>query len=111
MDSRLKMKHFGPEDWGENKFGELIKTPIEEKCIYCEESIAIEDFGVVLPIIMDFAKIVYGAEHRECFLRSIFGSVAHQQGKCSCYGNDCEDDPNLTKRQAAKAAVAFHYRN
>lgn len=42
--------------------------------------------------------------HTECSCRSIIGSVAHQEHRCACYGGSGEDDPALTKREAAKAA-------
>jgi hypothetical protein len=42
--------------------------------------------------------------HRECMLRSIVGSVAHQTRRCSCYGGTEDDPPGLTKREAARKA-------
>lgn len=48
--------------------------------------------------------------HRDCLLRQVVGSVAHQQGRCSCYGGDEGDDPALTRREAAAAAVAYFER-
>jgi hypothetical protein len=46
-------------------------------------------------------------EHIECFRRRIYGSVAHIMRRCSCYvpGASENDDPRLTKREAARAAV------
>lgn len=47
------------------------------------------------------------AEHRECFLRGIFGSVGHQRGLCTCNGGPgtMDDPPGMTAREAARAAV------
>jgi len=47
--------------------------------------------------------------HRACGLRLIVGSVAHLQGRCSCYveGSEANDDPKLTKRQAAEEVARF----
>ena len=45
--------------------------------------------------------------HRECLLRGVIGSVAHQRRECSCYGGTGEDDPNLTRREAARAAFRY----
>lgn len=45
--------------------------------------------------------------HYECDARAVLGSVAHQKGECSCYGRAGEDDPNLTRRQAAFAALLY----
>lgn len=49
--------------------------------------------------------------HRNCFMRTIVGSVAHIEKRCRCYveGSEEGDDPKLTKRQAADAAVAAFY--
>lgn len=46
--------------------------------------------------------------HRNCGLRGVLGSVAHIQKRCSCFVQDSTegDDPKLTPRQAADAAVA-----
>jgi len=52
--------------------------------------------------------------HHECGFRMIIGSVAHVEGRCSCYmPGSCETDPpGLTPRQAAQAALdAWHKRH
>jgi hypothetical protein len=45
--------------------------------------------------------------HHACFMRPIIGSVAHLEKRCGCFvpGADDNDDPNLTPRQAAQAAL------
>jgi hypothetical protein len=45
--------------------------------------------------------------HWECAIRSIAGSVAHQEQRCSCYvkGSEEEDPPGMSKRQGAKVAM------
>lgn len=45
--------------------------------------------------------------HHECGARMVLGSVAHVEGRCSCYVPDADelDPPQLTRRQAAKAAL------
>lgn len=45
--------------------------------------------------------------HMECFVRPLLGSVAHIERRCSCYipGASNNDDPALTRRQAAQASV------
>ena len=50
--------------------------------------------------------------HHACFLRPIIGSVAHLERRCSCYvpGAEEGDDPRLTRRQAAEAALALFER-
>lgn len=46
--------------------------------------------------------------HQACFMRPIIGSVAHIEKRCSCFvpGADENDDPALSIRQAAEAALA-----
>jgi hypothetical protein len=45
--------------------------------------------------------------HYECGFRMAVGSVAHIEKRCSCFieGAEEHDDPALTRRQAALAAV------
>lgn len=44
--------------------------------------------------------------HRECAFRLLVGSLAHVEGRCSCYvpGADETDPPGMTRREAARAA-------
>lgn len=97
------MKMFGPP-WGHD--GEVVPTPVGEKCLWCEEPVVEGDRGVVTPF-MDTDGQREAAQHRECLLRSIFGSVGHQLKRCSCFGGTEEDPPGATRREAAKAAVAL----
>ena len=45
--------------------------------------------------------------HKVCLLRSVVGSVAHQERRCSCYvaGSEEGDPEGMTRKQAAEAAV------
>ena len=99
---------FGPTAWGgavdDPKL--LVETPVGDRCLYCEETIVEGDSGCIFPYLdSEGPRLI--AEHRECFLRHIFGSVGHQRGKCSCYGGTEEDPEGMTKREAARAAVRF----
>lgn len=48
--------------------------------------------------------------HWECGLRSVLGGLNHQLGMCSCCGGKLDPDPpDLTRRQAALAAVQHYY--
>ena len=82
---------------------EHVDTPVGEHCTHCDEPIAVGDDGWMVPP---------GRQpfHRACFLRGIIGSVAHQQFCCSCFVKDssCNDDPQLTVRQAAEAAADYY---
>lgn len=94
-----------------------LDTPVGTICLHCRELIEPGDSGFVFrghgfpealtidPLPMGDGS--YVVEHRECHLRSVIGSVAHVQKRCSCYvlGADETDPPELTKRQAARLAV------
>ena len=65
-------------------------------CQYCDEEI--------LP--GERADVIGSDFHRECLFRTGAGSVGHIRKRCSCYGGTEEDPPGMTKREAAKAALA-----
>lgn len=91
------------EIFGEGEYARLNRdnpgVPIELrggpvlKCQYCEEEI---EAGEASPM---------PGMHRECAIRSVVGSAAHQLKECSCYGGTREDPPNLSIREAAKLAA------
>lgn len=70
-------------------------------CIHCREE------------IKPFERIseADGKMHRECILRCVVGSLAHQTGTCLCYGGRRHDDPNLSLRENAKAAARHFLMN
>jgi hypothetical protein len=47
--------------------------------------------------------------HRECEMRAVLGSVAHLERRCGCFvpGSTENDPPGMTRREAARAAVAL----
>lgn len=69
-------------------------------CLYCAE--------MILP--WELAPMEQ-PHHRECALRCVIGSVAHLKGECSCVDTRSEegDPPDMTKREAARAAVILYY--
>ncbi len=80
------------------------ETPVCHLCLRCGEPIAAGDQGWVYDRDTSFWAV-----HYECRMREIVGSVAHQEGRCSCFGGDGSDDEFETKREAARAAVKlFH---
>lgn len=105
----LKMQWFG-KDWGAPILAELDHqpTPISEFCLFCEERILEQDDGF---LIFDGEKGRRRPVHWECNLRQVVGSVGHLTGKCSCHGGTDGDPPGMTRREAAKAAVALWERN
>ena len=84
-------------------------TPTGDACARCGEPIAPGDAGFIVPEIRVHCDPQRLAFHHACFMRGITGSVAHQERRCSCYvpGSSCGDDPRLTPRQAAEAALAL----
>lgn len=74
-----------------------VPTPTGASCLWCDE-----------PIEADASGWGQGAAgpwaHVECFSRQLLGSIGHQLHLCSCYGGDYEDPPNMSRREAAKAA-------
>jgi hypothetical protein len=108
--SELKVKFFGVRyASAAYQEAERVDPPVGASCARCEEPIVSHDDGWVVPYLGaqgDPSELPY---HRACHLRSIIGSVAHQQGRCSCFVPESteEDDPTLTVRQAAEAAEAY----
>jgi hypothetical protein len=100
--------------------GAHAPTPVGVLCMSCEEPIEEGDRGVMMPQggldelaarldplgLVTVGSVRGVAQHLECQLRSVLGSVGHIEGRCSCVGGDFEDPPGLTPREAAIAAVA-----
>src|SRR6185312_6492 len=75
-------------------------------CFRCDEWIAPTDPAVAQSLISEEGPACI-AYHYECHARMVLGSLGHQQGRCSCFGGTDEDPPEMTTREAAKAALAF----
>lgn len=110
------MRYFGKKT-GQLEECNRAATPVGEPCARCEEPIVEGDSGVMMQhgVLVDQGwSYVERPLHYECFMRSVAGSVMHQFKRCSCPGSSGEnedDDPRLTKRQAAELATAlWHYR-
>ena len=67
-------------------------------CAYCAEPL---DPGAETRIL---------GWHDECSFRTIKGSVAHIEHRCSCYvrGASETDPPGMTRREAARAALTAY---
>lgn len=96
------MKYFGSKHSAICSELERIDAPSLAPCARCGEYIRSSDDGFAVPVM---GEPLLAAYHRACFLRGIVGSVAHQKKLCACFGGAGEDDPGLTPRQAAEAAV------
>lgn len=64
-------------------------------CLYCSEPITSDE-----PV----QDIRNGSLHKECYIRMVLGSAAHQLRECACYGGEREDPPNVSPRDAARLA-------
>ncbi len=64
-------------------------------CLYCGEALTRAD-------------VVSQRQHRACAARGVIGGLNHLLGRCSCCGGDQPPDPpELTRHQAARAALAY----
>jgi len=76
------------------------------ECTWCGEEV-LDGEGLTIDVIT-----TTGIEprwlHDECDARSVIGSLAHVERRCSCYvaGSDEGDPPDMTTREAAQAALA-----
>lgn len=85
-----------------------IPTPVGAPCIYCEEPIEAEDFGVSIPCFQTRDQVTDEPQHFACFFRNIIGSVAHQKGLCSCRGLEDLSELGMTRREGAIAAWVYY---
>lgn len=100
------MKWFGPEAFSHAcDATEQSSVPLTV-CSWCDEPFVEDDSGYLIPYMAGdgTTEIAY---HVECWQRQFIGSLAHVEGRCSCYvaGARETDPPDLTLRQAAVAAV------
>lgn len=85
---------------------EQVPVPVGEFCLYCHEPIEKGDDGFMIPYVGEVIKEV--PYHRECQMRSILGSVAHQQRRCTCFGGSGTDhDDGMRPRDGARAALRY----
>jgi hypothetical protein len=80
---------------------EEAPVPVGAVCIHCDEPITAKDSGIF------YANVEPTPAHRNCFLRQTIGSLAHVLGRCSCFvpGSTESDPPEMSRREAADAAV------
>lgn len=86
---------------------EHVPTPVNALCGGCGECIGFHDDGLLVPLLDD-SEFTHQPYHYECHMRGIVGGLNHQMGRCICCGGDQPPDPpQLTKREAASAAVSY----
>jgi len=78
-----------------------VPIPVGELCSWCEEHIEPDQNGI---------EMVHGwgpgweyrPIHQECLMRSVIGSLAHIEGRCTCFGGTMDfNEPRMSKRQEA----------
>lgn len=75
-------------------------------CFRCGEPVLPGEEAQQPVYVMSGHRSAMAEWHRECAIRSVVGSLGHLRGTCSCFGGTVEDPPGMTKRQAARAAMA-----
>jgi len=86
--------------------GKEVPVPIGTPCLHCHEAISEDDQGVMVPLVMGaFAEL--RPAHRECFARSILGSLSHLEKRCTCYGGQDPDEDGLSWRDSARRVMAY----
>lgn len=108
-----EVKFFG--DHG-NPHMQHVEVPVGAKCVYCEEGVVAEDLGMAIASVghLDLDLQIPGhpefvAYHRECFYRTIFGSLDCQKSHGHIRGTCIDVPEGMTKRQAAKAAMEYGF--
>lgn len=110
LEKSTRMKFFG--EWGPGD-AERVETPVGQPCVHCSETIEAGDDGVcLLHLGVTVAELPW---HRECFIRSIFGSASHQDGTCTCVlgpsaadtgtPGSKEDQDGISLRESARQAL------
>lgn len=85
-----------------------VATPTTEVCRRCHEPIMPHEDGFALPVLG--LPRAWDYLHYECYLRTIIGGLNHQKHLCICYscgGALPPDPPELSPRDAARAALAY----
>lgn len=101
----MTTRWFGPSCNGASR--DEVSTPEGELCAWCGEPVAKGDQGVELPH-HDGSTWSYRPWHEECLMRSLIGSMAHIEGRCSCFGGT--DEPAVNKREEAKKVYTRWYK-
>lgn len=99
--------------------GSVSHSPGDVKNHYCVACHVFHDdlracarCGEPLLPMEDLAPIGGAPMHWECGLRMAVGGLNHQLGRCSCCGGtEPPDPPELSRRQAARAAVKHYLRH
>jgi hypothetical protein len=81
--------------------------PEGETCPWCEEVFQPGDQGQAMPFGGAVSGVTIRHQHKECLLRQVVGSLAHLEGRCSCYGGSAIRPEDWTRRDEALAVWAY----
>jgi hypothetical protein len=86
---------------------------VGEKCLLCEQAVVEGESGVLLGFIDAEGQGGVAPQHIECFLRSLMGSVAHLERRCTCYGGTVpeQDRHSRNYRSQARETMEWILRN
>ena len=76
-----------------------------ETCVWCDEELGGDD-----PCVFDCS--IERWRHFECHVRSVVGSVAHQEHRCGCCNSSQlgpGEDEYPSRRSAARAAMGLFF--
>lgn len=98
------VRYFGRR-WNAPAFDDAVRVPVPfgATCLYCSELVDDTDSGL-MQVVVFAAGPRDEAVHIECHLRSILGSVAHLEHRCSCFGGE---DHEVLTREGARAVVRW----
>lgn len=82
----------------------MKRAEVDKVCHRCKETIPAGTLFEYTPCV-GCEGVTEAAYHYECFARGIIGSVGHLKKQCTCYGGTMDDPPEMTKREAAQAAL------
>lgn len=87
--------------------------PVGEKCLLCGQEIIEGESGVVMGYVDGDGNGGVAPQHIECFLRSVLGSVAHLERRCTCFGGDVPEDGRHARnfRVQARETMEWLIRN
>jgi hypothetical protein len=85
-----------------------VPTPVGVPCLYCEEAIRDGQRGYLRGAFTPNGPQMLPA-HRECDFRAVMGSIGHLLRRCSCFGGDFEDLPELSAYDNARLVWAWFH--
>jgi hypothetical protein len=76
--------------------------PTGEHCMWCDELFdeLAGDSGTATQALGFDGPPIIRHVHKECSLRQVIGSLAHIEGRCTCYGGN-NKTPDMTLREEA----------